>query len=93
VRCGTVGRGDREERVVKDEERGEQIMNRLRCMQREEVGKVQPGKRDLVSRNVMLERAAVKDAKDWEEEGNSDVSVKGVIVKRGAVTKEKLVDV
>jgi hypothetical protein len=88
------GAGETEgERVMKDEERGEQIMDRLRSMQGAEVGKVQLRKRDHVSRNVMLERAADKDAKDWEEEGSSDVGIEGVVMKRGAVTKEKLVDV
>lgn len=83
------------ESVAKDEEvGGQETLIRLRSMQRDSVGRPASGKKSQVSRNTMLERAAVKDTKDWEEEGGSEVGLEeGVEKKRGAMAKEKLVDV
>jgi hypothetical protein len=91
---GGTGGGRKEERET-DEELGEQVLRRLRSMPREETGKGTPERRDLVSRNVLLERAAVKDTKDWEEESCVVEAGAEEVVKRktGGMAKEKLVDV
>jgi hypothetical protein len=64
-------------------------------MPRAETGKGTPERRDLVNRNVLLERAAVKDTKDWEEESCVVEAGAEEVVKRktGGMAKEKLVDV
>lgn len=82
-----------EERGGKDQDmNGQQTLMRLRSMQREDTKKSGSGKKEHGSGNIILERAAVKDIKDWEDESGSEADVE-VVEKKGAVTKEKLVDV
>jgi hypothetical protein len=78
-------------------ELGEQILERLRALPKE--GKRTTGKateEKAVSNNVMLERAALKEKRDWEEESDDTevdekVEVEEKTAKGGA--KEKLVDI
>ena len=86
-----AGKGlDASEGMWRAEMGGQQTLMGLRNMQRESGGNATSGK-DHVSKNVMLERAAVKDTKDWEEE--SDSSDDSEVAVKGGATKEKLVDI
>lgn len=88
---GTV-LGERE-RGAKTQRLGQQVLKKLRGMHREDVRHVESEKRGRISRNVILERAAVKDTMAWEQERGSDAGVEDAVEKKGAVTKEKLVDI
>lgn len=58
-------------RAVRKEDLGEHVLARLRSLSKEGKAAAVPAaaeKSGLVSGSIMLERAAVKDAKDWEEE-------------------------
>lgn len=87
-----VGTGQRGEADIHDEVSGQQTLARLRSMQRTGAGKAGLGKTDHVSKNIMVERAAVKDTKNWEDERGSVVDL-DMAGKKGGVSKEKLVDV
>ena len=83
---------EREDIAIHEEVGGQQTLARSRTMQRTGAGKAGLGKTDHVSKNIMPERAAVKDTKDWEDERGSDVGL-DTVEKKGGVSKEKLVDV
>jgi hypothetical protein len=75
---------------------GEQILERLRNLARDEKrGSVKAVDENKVSSNVLLERAAIKETRDWEEESDDneagDKAKSGDKKAKGA--KEKLVDV
>jgi hypothetical protein len=61
-------------------------------MQLDGNGQVSLREDDSVNKNILLERASVKDTKDWEDDRGSDVELE-VVGKKGGVVKEKLVDV
>jgi len=86
------GLGASEKTGTEEQTSGQQTLVRLRNMQQESEGRVSSGKKDHVTKNVMLGMVAVKDTKDWEDESGSDDDSK-MIESKGAVTKEKLVDV
>lgn len=87
-----AGMSDREKTGKDGETSEQQTLIKLRSMQQEGVGKIGSGKKDHASKNIMLERAAVKDAKHWEDERASEVDLDAV-GKRGGAVREKLVDV
>ena len=76
-------------------ELGEQILEKLRALPK--VGKRGAGKggepmEKPAGQEVMLERAAMKEKRDWEEESDNDTEVEEKKKTKG-VAKEKLVDV
>jgi hypothetical protein len=81
----------RAERIRK-EDLGEQTLARLKGLPKK--GKVVE-EQGLISGTVMLERAAVKDAKDWEEEGSEvaeESKENAVEGKEESVAKTSLLD-
>lgn len=75
-------------RSSKSEELGEQIIARLRGMAKD--GKANAGGKG----NVMIERAAARDTKNWEDESeDSDDCTSEPGVQRIEEVKGKLVDV
>ncbi|KUJ07932.1 uncharacterized protein LY89DRAFT_742231 [Mollisia scopiformis] len=86
-RVGGPSRGLRERgagRVSKTEELGEQIIARLRGMARE--GNTIAGEKG----NIMVERAAARDTKNWEDESSDDSEAE---VQQVEEVKGNLVDV
>lgn len=60
-------------RVMKSEELGEQIIARLRNMEKEANAKAKAEKeREKISGNAVIERTQARDARRWEDESESD---------------------
>ena len=77
---------------IRKEDLGEKTLGRSKGLPKE--GKVVE-EQGLVSRTVMLEMAAVKDAKDWEEEGSEiaeESKENAVEGKKESVAKTSLLD-
>jgi hypothetical protein len=74
---------------------GEQILERLRNMEKEGKRGIPKGEEKEASNNVLAERAAVKETRAWEDESeDSDVDEQPKVEeKSGKLAKEKLVDV
>jgi hypothetical protein len=83
---------ERERLDTNEEIGGQQTLARLKSMQLDGNGQVSLREDDSVNKNILLERASVKDTKDWEDDRGSDVELE-VVGKKGGVVKEKLVDV
>lgn len=84
------------ERQMK-EELAEQVMTKLRGAPRKELEKKvsQREKEKPVSGSVMLERASIKDAKDWEDEGSEaseEEKEKEKVVEKANGAKRSLLD-
>lgn len=71
---------------------GKQTLARLKSMQLNGNGKVSLRENDSANKNIILERASVKDTKDWEDDRGSDVELE-LVGENGGVIKEKLVDI
>jgi hypothetical protein len=77
---------------IRKEDLGEQTLARLRGFPKEAVGKVE---KEPVSGSIMLERAAVKDARAWKEEGSEvaeESKKKSVDRRKGSLAKTSLLD-
>jgi len=77
-------------RVLRSEELGEQIIARLKSMEKE--GKGQVGEKG-VSASLLIERASARDTKNWEDESESDEEDEGEEDSEEVKTQGKLVDV
>lgn len=84
---------ERERERVRREELGEVALAKLRGSVRKDGMKVVREKGEkAVSGTVMLERAAVKDARDWEEEGSEVSESKEEVVEKIKADKSSLLD-
>jgi hypothetical protein len=63
-------------RVLRSEELGEQIITRLKGMEKEGKGKGQVGE-EGVSGSLLIERASARDTRNWEDESESDEEDEG----------------
>jgi hypothetical protein len=75
---------------------GEQTLERLKSMPRDELRGFSEGREGKeISSNVLLEKAAIKETRNWEEESNeSETGGKIELENKKAIGgKEKLVDV
>ncbi len=78
-------------RVLRSEELGEQIIERLRGMSKEgKVGGGKVGNGGGGGGNAMIERVAARDTKNWEDESDDDTDDEE---EEKAVANGKLVDV
>ncbi|KAH7330098.1 hypothetical protein BKA65DRAFT_460655 [Rhexocercosporidium sp. MPI-PUGE-AT-0058] len=85
-------------RVLRSEELGEQIIARLRGMSKEHAAakeKVVEKVGERLSSSSLVERAAARDTKSWEDESDddSDVESEGSLDEKEELGKGKLVDV
>jgi hypothetical protein len=93
VRGPGHGRSKREDLGV-----GEQILESLRCLDREErrcAAAVKGGEENEVENNVLLKKTAIKETQAWEDESDDSYGdeISEAEEKRVKVTKEKLVNV
>jgi hypothetical protein len=79
----------------KKEEVAERVMEKLRAPARKELERKagQVEKEKLISGSVKLERASIKDAKDWEDDGSeTSEEEKGKVFKKASGGKTSLLD-